>query len=174
MAASGICAAIALLAVVNNRALTLTVKRSANRYFAPMTSAAVCADSRAPSASRAKPSPGGSKKGSRVGRPLPATRGSRRPRAGVRRVVVIRAEGRPENAGFGLRSVARPVKSSLLWSETEARRPAAVYGKQLLTGIGRLSARRTTGRRTQRRCPDRSRWQWARSRARRRTSSGGT
>src|SRR3954470_18627710 len=39
-----------------------TPKKNVSRYFAPITSAAVCADSLAPSASRATPSPVGSKK----------------------------------------------------------------------------------------------------------------
>src|SRR4051794_15331360 len=39
-----------------------TPKKSVSKYFAPITSAAVCAGSRAPSASRVTPSPVGSKK----------------------------------------------------------------------------------------------------------------
>jgi hypothetical protein len=47
----------------------------------------------------------------------------------------------------------RKTPLTVRWSEREARRPAAAYGKRFLTGIGRLNATRSSGRRTQRRCP---------------------
>lgn len=62
MAVSGTCAAIASSAAASNRAPMPTPQKNANKYFVPMTSAAVCAVCRAPSASRATPSRLGLKK----------------------------------------------------------------------------------------------------------------
>src|SRR5207253_1834039 len=56
------CAPTAAGAAVRTRSPTATPNRSASEYCTPSTSAAVCADSRAPSVSPGRPSPVGSKK----------------------------------------------------------------------------------------------------------------
>src|SRR5215210_3247069 len=62
MASSATSALTAGAPAVTARSPTATRPRSVNGYFAPITSGAVCAGSRAPSASRGRLSPPGSKK----------------------------------------------------------------------------------------------------------------
>src|SRR5215213_2123396 len=62
MVRSATSAPTAAAAAVRARSLTATPKKSASGYYAPTTSAAACVACRAPSASRGRPSPPGSKK----------------------------------------------------------------------------------------------------------------